>query len=427
MKYEKLSKSELQSELDSVIKAYDEKKALGLKINMARGCPCSEQLDLSRGMLTDDLLSDSVISKERIDIRNYGCPQGLLELRELFAPLLDTKPENMIVGGSSSLNLMYNIVSDAMLFGFPESNKPWGKYDKIKFICPCPGYDRHFAICEALGIEMIPVRMLHDGPDMDEVERLVSSDETVKGMWCVPKYSNPLGITFDRSIVKRIASLSPAAKDFKVFWDNAYCIHDLYDEGDSLLNIFPEAEKAGNANMVLMFASTAKVTFPGGGVSFIVASDDNISYIKKRLSYEIICFDKINQMRHVRFFKTPERVLEQMKKHASIIRPKFELVYRTFANELGERGIAEWTEPNGGYFISLDVMPGTAQRTWALASEAGVTLTNVGATFPYRNDPDNKNIRIAPTYVSLDQLERALEVLCLCARRAALEKLISNN
>ena len=390
---------------------------------MARGIPAPEQLDLSMKMLNTPLTD--TMSESGNDCRSYGVLDGIPEAKKLFAEILDVQPENIIVGGNSSLQLMYDTISRAMLLGVLGSEKPWCKYDKVKFLCPAPGYDRHFGICESLGIEMITVPYKEDGPDMDEVERLVASDETIKGIWCVPMYSNPTGISYSDEVVRRFANLKPAAKDFRIFWDNAYCVHHLSDDGQAhLLNIIDECRKAGNPDMVFEFTSTSKISFPGSGVAVICASKDNIEFIKKQMGKQTIGFDKLNQLRHVRFFKNRKGIEEQMRRHADIIRPKFEAVLRTLETELKPLGIATWTDPRGGYFISFNGMDGTAKRIVALAKEAGVTMTNAGATYPYGNDPHDSNIRIAPTYPSIDELQTAMDLFCVCVRLASVEKLL---
>ena len=423
MLYTEMNKEQLAGEKAALDKKYEEFKGKGLKLTMARGIPAPEQLDLSMEMLNTPLTD--TMSKSGNDCRSYGVLDGIPEAKELFAEILDVQPENIIVGGNSSLQLMYDTISRAMLLGVLGSEKPWCKYDKVKFLCPAPGYDRHFGICESLGIEMITVPYKEDGPDMDEVERLVSSDETIKGIWCVPMYSNPTGISYSDEVVRRFANLKPAAKDFRIFWDNAYCVHHLSDDGQAhLLNIIDECRKAGNPDMVFEFTSTSKISFPGSGVAVICASKDNIEFIKKQMGKQTIGFDKLNQLRHVRFFKNRKGIEEQMRRHADIIRPKFEAVLKTLETELKPLGIASWTNPNGGYFISFNGMDGTAKRIVALAKEAGVTMTNAGATYPYGNDPHDSNIRIAPTYPSIDELQTAMDLFCVCVRLASVEKLL---
>ena len=423
MLYTEMNKEQLAGEKAVLDKKYEEFKNKGLKLTMARGIPAPEQLDLSMEMLNTPLTD--TMSESGNDCRSYGVLDGIPEAKKLFAEILDVQPENIIVGGNSSLQLMYDTISRAMLLGVLGSEKPWCKYDKVKFLCPAPGYDRHFGICESLGIEMITVPYKEDGPDMDEVERLVASDETIKGIWCVPMYSNPTGISYSDEVVRRFANLKPAAKDFRIFWDNAYCVQHLSDDGQAhLLNIIDECRKAGNPDMVFEFTSTSKISFPGSGVAVICASKDNIEFIKKQMGKQTIGFDKLNQLRHVRFFKNRKGIEEQMRRHADIIRPKFEAVLRTLETELKPLGIATWTDPRGGYFISFNGMDGTAKRIVALAKEAGVTMTNAGATYPYGNDPHDSNIRIAPTYPSIDELQTAMDLFCVCVRFASVEKLL---
>ena len=387
---------------------------------MSRGKPCKEQLDLSMSIL--DMKDYSV---DGIDCRNYGVLEGLPSLRKLFAQLLEVNENNVIIGGTSSLTLMYDYIAQAMLFGVCGS-KPWSKYDKIKFLCPVPGYDRHFAFCEFFGIEMVNVPMTKEGPDIDIINELIK-DDRVKGMFCVPKYSNPQGITYSDKIVKALASLKPAADDFRIIYDNAYCVHDLNEPGDTLLNIFDELPLHNNEDLVIMVASTSKITFAGGGVSCLVASDNNILDIKKRLFYQSISQDKMNQLRHLKFFNDVDSIKAHMKKQAAILKPKFDCVISHLNNELANKGIASWHEPNGGYFISLDVMPGCAKRVGQLCKEAGVVLTTIGATFPYGNDPQDSNIRIAPSFPTIDELSQAATLLCICVQIAAIEQLTINN
>lgn len=414
--YKEMSREELLSEKASLEQRYNEFKARGLKLDMSRGKPCKEQLDLSVALNdVKDYVSDGV------DVRNYGMLDGIPSCKKLFAELMGVKAENVIVGPTSSLNLMYDYISQCYTHG--AGSTPWCKLDKVKFLCPVPGYDRHFTILEHFGIEMINVEMKEDGPDMDAVEELVK-DPSVKGMFCVPKYSNPQGITFSDAVVRRIAALKPAAEDFRIVWDNAYCVHDLVEDGDKLLNIFDVLPEYGNDDMVVEVCSTSKITFPGAGISAIIASDNNIKAIKSRLNAQIISYDKMNQHRHVEFFGDANGILEHMKKHAAILKPKFDIVLETLEKELAGKGIASWVAPKGGYFISLDVMDGCAKRVGELCKNAGVTLTSVGATYPYGNDPNNRNIRIAPSFPPVDELSLAAELLCICTRLAAAEMLI---
>lgn len=421
MKYSELSPSGLEKELESVKKQYEEKKAEGLKLDMSRGRPCAAQSDLSEKLLNSVSANEACFSEDGIDCRNYGLLKGLAELRRIFAPILGVDPEHLVACGNSTLNLMYDCVSDAYHFGLPGGKAPWSA-QKVKFICPVPGYDRHFGITQALGAEMLTVPMLPTGPDMDRVEELVR-DESVKGIWCVPKYSNPDGFVYSDETVRRLANMKCAAGDFRIFWDNAYAVHDLYPDPPVLLNITDEAKKAGNEDRVFIFFSTSKITYAGGGVGFFAGSEASVKNFLAHAAVRTIGYDKINQLRHARFFGTTEAVYEQMKKHAEILRPKFELVCGTLEKELGPTGTARWNTPRGGYFVGLNVKKGTATRTYALAKEAGVTLTKVGATYPLGIDPDDSSIRIAPSAVSLPELKKAIEILCVCAKLAALEKM----
>lgn len=397
-------------------------KSQGLKLDMSRGKPCSEQLDLSNGLLED---TKNLFSSDGTDCRNYGLLDGIKEAKSLFANMFNLSTEEIFIGGNSSLNLMYDLVSKAFIHGLNGFEKPWSKLDKIKFICPCPGYDRHFAITELFGVEMIIVPMDHEGPDMDRIEALVAEDDSIKGMWCVPKYSNPSGITYSAAVVKRLASMNTKASDFRIIWDNAYAIHDLYDTSDQLLDMIAECRNAGNPDRVFMFGSTSKVTFPGAGVAFMASSKENIAHIKKQIAIQTIGHDKINMLLHVRFLKDMNNIVEHMKKHAAILQPKFEAVNEILEKNLSGKDIAAWNKPNGGYFISLDVLEGCAKRTVSLAKEAGVTLTPAGATYPYGKDPRDCNIRIAPTYPPMDELKKAIEILAICVEIAALEKVLA--
>lgn len=413
--FSEMTKDELLAKQSELQKRYDNFKAMNLKLDMSRGKPGADQLDLSAGVLdVEDYVADGV------DLRNYGMLEGIPSCRKLFGDLMGVDAKNVIVGPNASLSLMFDYISQCYTHG--ACSTPWCKLDEVKFLCPVPGYDRHFTILEHFGIKMINVDMKEDGPDMDAIEELVK-DESVKGMFCVPKYSNPQGITYSDEVVERIAALKPAAKDFRIIWDNAYCVHDLVEDGDVLLNIFDVLPKYNNEDMVIEVCSTSKITFPGAGISAIIASDNNIAAIKKRLNAQTISYDKMNQHRHVEFFKNANGVLEHMKKHAAILKPKFDIVLKHLDNELSGTGIASWFSPKGGYFISLDVMEGTAKRVGELCKEAGVTLTTVGATYPYGKDPKNSNIRIAPSYPPVDELNIAAELLCICVQLAAVEKL----
>lgn len=413
--YKMMSKQELLSEQEALLKRFEEYKAMGLKLDMSRGKPSKEQLDLSM-----DMLKPIDYTENGFDVRNYGILDGLQSCKELFAQLLDVDAKNVLVGPAASLNLMYDYICQCYCEGVLGST-PWSKLDSVKFLCPVPGYDRHFTILEHFGIEMINVPMTAEGPDMEVIEELIK-DESVKGMFCVPKYSNPQGITFSDETVKRIARMKPAAKDFKIVWDNAYCVHDIKDEGDELLNIF--RVDGVNEDMIIEVCSTAKMTFPGAGISALVASDANMKQIKNRLNCQTISYDKMNQLRHVRFFKNLDGIKAHMKKHAAIMKPKFDMVIDHLENELGGLGIASWIDPKGGYFISLDVMDGCAKRVGELCKEAGVTLTTIGATYPYFNDPKDSNIRIAPSLPPVAELDTATRILCVSVKLAAIEKLL---
>jgi len=390
---------------------------------MSRGKPCPEQLDLSEGLLTAVTTSEAT-KCDGVDARNYGLVDGLPCAKEFFSKVVDVRPEQVILGGNSSLNMMYDFILRAMQFGVDGESTPWCKLDEVKFLCPVPGYDRHFAICECMGIKMINIPMHADGPDMDMVEKLVSSDASIKGIWCVPKYSNPQGVTYSDDVVRRFAALKPASKDFRIMWDNAYCIHDIDDHGESLLNILDEAEKAGNAEMPIMFSSTSKMSYPGSGIALLAASEKNIAYFKKQMFFQTIGPDKVNQLRHIRFFGDADGLTAHMKKHAKLLAPKFATVCDGLEKELAGTGIANWIRPHGGYFISLDVYPGCAKRVFELMKNAGVTMTEAGATFPYHKDPQDSNLRIAPSFPSVDDLRIATEILGLSVKIAAAEKLL---
>lgn len=422
--YKELSKEKLAELKAQLEKQYEDYKALGLKLDMSRGKPAPEQLDLSKEMLTHCLDGD-YISETGIDCRNYGVLDGIYEAKRLLMPMLGVGRYEIIIGGNSSLQLMYDTIARAMLLGVLGGRKPWSKYEHVKFLCPAPGYDRHFAICQSMGIEMITVPYLNDGPDMDMVEKLVSEDEEIKGIWCVPMYSNPEGITYSDEVVRRFANLSPKADDFRIFWDNAYCVHHLTDTPDHVLNILEECKKTGKENMVFEFTSTSKISFPGGGLAAIGASEANIEFIKSQMTYQTIGYDKLNQLRHARFFKDFDGIKAQMAKHRAIIRPKFEVVLDTLDKEIAPCGIGAWHKPNGGYFISFNGLDGTAKRTVALCKEAGVVMTGAGATFPYGVDPQDRNIRIAPTFPSVDELKKAMEIFCVAAKLAAVEVLLA--
>ena len=426
-KYSEMTREELLAELEPLKARYEDFKGRGLKLDMSRGKPGADQMDLSRALfhqIDEDPKSHEADFKNTtgIDCRNYGGLDGLPELKKLFGEILGVGPEQMIVAGNSSLNLMFDTVSQGMHTGFAGC-QPWLLQGKVKFICPTPGYDRHFAVCEYFGIEMISVDMTPAGPDMDAVEQLVK-DPMVKGMWVVPKYSNPEGVTCSDETVRRIAALRPAAQDFRVFWDNAYVVHHLEETGDSLLNIYEACKQTGNEDLVFQFMSTSKITFPGAGIAAEAASPRNIAELKRRMSFQTIGPDKLNQLRHARMFHSLADVEAHMRRHAQILRPKFRAVLDRMEEELAGKGIADWTRPRGGYFISLNVMDGCAKRVETLCKEAGMVLTTVGATYPYGKDPRDRNIRIAPTFPSVEEMRLGAELLCIAVRLAALEKLL---
>ncbi len=423
--YASMSREDLQREFTDLRKQYDSYCAAGLSLNMARGKPSSAQLDLSLPLLDTINSSSDLTALDGTDCRNYGVLLGLPEARELMASLVGARPEQTIVLGSSSLNAMYDAIARAWTHGIA-GDKPWGEQGSVKFLCPVPGYDRHFAICEHFGIKMIPIPMTEDGPDMKAVREFVEQDTAIKGIWCVPQYSNPQGYVYSDETVRAFAALKPAAGDFRIFWDNAYAVHHLYDDERQkhVLNILEECEKLGTADMVYEFCSTSKVTFPGAGISALITSERNVAEIARAMQPQTIGYDKINQLRHVRFFNGLDGVKEHMSKHAELLRPKFERVLDILDEDLAETGIASWTKPDGGYFISYAGPEGTAKRTVELAKQAGVVLTGAGATWPYGKDPHDSDIRIAPSLPVLEDLELAARVLTVCARLASIEKLL---
>lgn len=422
--YKEMSRSELEVLYKELEQAYEDAKGKGLKLDMSRGKPAASQLDMTMPIL-DVLNAESSLKTEGgADCRNYGVLDGIPEAKALMGEMLGVPAENVIVCGNASLTIMYDTVSRSFTHGVCGST-PWCKLDKVKFLCPAPGYDRHFAITEHFGVEMITVPMTPEGPDMNMVQEYVEHDPAVKGIWCVPKYSNPQGFTYSAETVKRFAALNPAAEDFRIFWDNAYVIHDLYEDGgDELPDILSECEKAGHPDMVYEFASTSKVSFAGSGIAAVASSVKNLDAIRKTMTIQTIGYDKINQLRHVRYFKNLDGLKSQMKKEAAIMRPKFEAVISTLEKELDGLGIAEWTKPKGGYFISFETMEGCAKKVVAKCKEAGVVLTGAGATFPYGKDPKDSNIRIAPSFPTPEEMEQAAELFVLCVKLVSVEKLL---
>ena len=404
---------------------YDDFKSLNLNLNMARGKPCAEQLDLALGVLEALHARSEFANSKGDDCRNYGVWNGLPEMRAIFSKMMEVPADQIILGNNSSLQMMFDCIAQGYTHGY-SGCIPWCKQEKLKFLCPAPGYDRHFAVTEYFGFEMIPVPMLKTGPDMDLIERLVADDETIKGCWCVPKYSNPTGITYSDETVRRFAALKPAAKDFRIMWDNAYCVHDLTDTPDTLLDLYAECLKHGTEDQVLFFASTSKISFPGAGVAALAASKRNIEDLKRRITTQTIGPDKLNQLRHILFLHDINGVYDLMQGHRQILQPKFQIVEESLERELGDLGIAKWSNPNGGYFVNLDVMNGCAKRVVNLCKEAGVVLTDAGATFPYGADPNDSNIRVAPTFPPQEELQQAMHLLCICVRLAASEKLLAD-
>ena len=424
--YKELSKNELLTVKAALEEEYKTMEAKGLKLNMARGKPGFTQLDLCESML--DIINSASDMKTMMgnDTRNYGDLDGIGECRRLMADMMSVEKDNVIVCGNSSLNVMYDTISRSFTFGVNGST-PWYKLDKVKFLCPVPGYDRHFKITETFGIEMINIPLYDNGPDMDMVEEYVNNDPAVKGIWCVPKYSNPTGISYSDDVVRRFAALKPAAEDFRIYWDNAYCIHHLYeDTQDEILNILDECEKAGNPNMVYIFSSTSKISFPGSGVSAIASSRENIDYILSLMTVQTIGHDKINQLRHARFFKDINGLNAHMKKHAELLRPKFAAVLDALESEIAGLEIGTWIKPRGGYFISFDSMPGCAKAIVSMCKDLGVIMTGAGATFPYGKDPKDSNIRIAPTFPSVEEMEEAAKVFVLCVKLVSVNKLLAD-
>lgn len=419
-----LSADELEKLRLKLARRYQDFQSRNLKLDMTRGKPCPEQLDLSLEML-ECVKAEHYSTLVGEDYRNYGGLDGIVEAKKLFSQYLDVRPDEIIIGGNSSLNMMHDTIMSAVVQGVVDSEVPWGKLPNVKFLCPSPGYDRHFSICEYLQIEMIPVEMNEDGPDMDTVEKIVAEDETIKGMWCVPKYSNPTGITYSDEVVDRLANMKTKAKDFRIFWDNSYAVHHLTDTPVQLKNILSACEQAGNSGRVFIFGSTSKITFAGAGVAMLAGSKKNMEFRKKQISFQTIGPDKLNQLRHVRFFRDLEGIKKHMKKHAAILKPKFDAVQTILEKELGDKHIAKWSQPDGGYFVSLDTLDDCAKSVVEMAAEGGVKLTPAGATFPYRRDPRNRNIRIAPSFPPVEDVVLAMELLAICIQLVSIDKLIS--
>ena len=424
MKLSEMNKSQLEEFKDKVQKEYDAYKGEGLSLNMARGKPSADQLDLTEGLLTVLKKSEDCFSQDGTDCRNYGVLDGIPEAKTMFAKMLEVSEKEVIVGGNSSLNMMYDTITKLVLFGTANAGKPWKNCKNPKWLCPAPGYDRHFLVTQSLGFELIPVKMNDDGPDMDEVEKLAAEDEEIKGIWCVPKYANPTGVVYSDEVVKRLANMKTKSEDFTIIWDNAYCIHDLTDNPPELLNILDECKKAGNPDRVFIFGSTSKISFPGAGVAAMGSSEKNIEYMKSLMTAQTIGADKVNQLRHVKFFGDYEGLVSHMEKHKACLAPRFDAVLEALDKEIAPLGIGQWTKPQGGYFISFNAPEGCAKRIVALCKEAGVVLTGAGATYPYGKDPKDSNIRIAPSFPPIDELKKAAEVFCCAVKLAACEKLL---
>lgn len=424
MQYSEMNRGDLEKCKAEAEAAYEAFKAKGLKLDMSRGKPGADQLDLTMGMLDVLTSKDSFFAEDGTDCRNYGLLDGIPEAKRLFSQMLGVRESEIIIGGNSSLNMMYDAVARAMLYGVLGSERPWCKEETVKFLCPVPGYDRHFSICESLGIEMINIPMREDGPDMDMVEKLVSEDASIKGIWCVPIYSNPQGVTYSDEVVMKFARLSPKAPDFRIFWDNAYCVHHLTSTPDKLLNLMEECRQTGRENSVFIFGSTSKISFPGAGVAMMGASEANLKQIKSVMTMQTIGFDKIKQLRHVRFFKDFEGLQSHMEKHRAILEPKFEKVLDILDREIAPLGIAEWRRPNGGYFVSVDALDNCAKQVISLCADAGLKLTPAGCSYPYHKDPRDRNIRLAPTYPPVKELEEAMELFCVCLKIASLDKML---
>ena len=421
--YLEMDSMQLRQEYARVLNEYKELKALGKKLDMSRGKPNSVQLDMSMGLLGQQP-TELIITRKGTDVRNYGELAGVDECKQLFADLLGLEQKNIIMGGQSSLSLMYDAIVRALLLGVYKGSKPWSQQGVIKFLCPVPGYDRHFAICQEFGIEMINIPIRKDGPDMDLVRQHVESDPQVKGIWCVPKYANPSGITYSDEVVRAFAALKPAADDFRIFWDNAYFAHTFEETGDELLNIFDACREYGSEDMVYEFTSTSKITFSGAGLAVLAASEENVKFLLRQMSVQTLGYDKINQLRHVKFFQNADGVYRHMRRQATLVKPKFDCVLGNLEREIAPRGIAHWHTPKGGYFVGFEGLPGTASRCVSLCTEAGLTLTPAGAPYPYGVDPEDKTIRIAPTYPDIPSLASAMQLFCVAYRMAALESLM---
>ena len=420
-----LSTQELQQIKNDLSERYFKFKSQGMTLDITRGKPCPEQLDLSGEML-DVITSSDYKTEEATDCRNYGGLDGIPEVKKLFAQYMEVSPDEIIVGGNSSLNMMHDTFMRAMLKGVTESGLPWGKLPKVKFLCPSPGYDRHFFICDFLGIEMITVKMTGEGPDMDQVEELVAGDDSIKGIWCVPKYSNPTGIVYSDKVVDRLAAMETKASDFRIFWDNAYAVHHLDDEPARLKNMLTACKQAGNPDRVFIFGSTSKITFAGSGIAMMAGSKNNITLTKNQMAFQTIGPDKLNQLRHVKFFKNLEGINDHMKKHAAILKPKFEAVQNVLKKELAGKNIADWSRPGGGYFVSIDTMNGCAAAVVQMAAEAGVKLTPAGSTFPYMKDPLDRNIRIAPSFPTLEGIQSAMELVGICVQLVSIDQILAS-
>jgi aspartate/methionine/tyrosine aminotransferase len=420
--FKKLSEQERRKIKEELLQRYAEFQSRRITLDMTRGKPCSEQLELSLGMLEGDI-AGAYLTPGGLDCRNYGGLDGIPEAKNLFADYMGVEPDELILGGNSSLNMMHDTILRAMVKGVTDGAPPWGQLSKVKFLCPSPGYDRHFFICEYLGIEMIPIDMQENGPAMDQIETLVAADETIKGIWCVPQYSNPTGSVYSDEVVERLVSMKTRAADFRIFWDNAYAVHHLVDNPFRLKNLLTACKKAGNPERAFMFGSTSKISFAGAGLAIMAASQPNIQWITNQMAFQTIGPDKLNQLRHTLFFKDMDGIEAHMKKHAMILKPKFDAVQRILENELKGKNIASWSKPQGGYFVSIDTLEGCAAEVIKKAADAGVKLTQAGSTFPYKNDPLDRNIRIAPSFPPLADVQAAMELVAICIQLVSLDKL----